>query len=179
MSLLTRALIPFVKATPSWPNYSKGPTPWLPSHWGLGFQQMNLGGHKHSVQSTFQLFCKFALIWKNIKNASWFQFKVDLIGVGVQPGLQDLKVSPVVTCAAKFENDCVCCAESLSCVQLFVTPWTVACQVPLFMGILQVRILEWIAMPFSRGSSQPRDQTQVSCIAGRFFSIWATREWLS
>ena len=35
-------------------------------------------------------------------------------------------------------------------------------------GILQARILEWIAIPFSRGSSQPKDQTQVPCIAGRF-----------
>ena len=39
-------------------------------------------------------------------------------------------------------------------------------------GILQARILEWVAFPFSRGSSQPRDQTQVSCIAGRFFTNW-------
>ena len=37
-------------------------------------------------------------------------------------------------------------------------------------GILQPRILEWVAFPFSRGSSQLRDQTQVSCIAGRFFT---------
>ena len=37
-------------------------------------------------------------------------------------------------------------------------------------GILQARILEWVAFPFSRGSSQPRDRTQVSCIAGRFFT---------
>ena len=43
-------------------------------------------------------------------------------------------------------------------------------------GILQARILEWVAMPSSRSSSQPRDQTQVSCIAGRFFTVWATRE---
>ena len=43
-------------------------------------------------------------------------------------------------------------------------------------GILQTRILEWVAMPFSRGSSQPRGQTQVSCIAGRFFTICAARE---
>ena len=43
-------------------------------------------------------------------------------------------------------------------------------------GILQARILEWVAFPFSRGSSQPRDQTQVSCIAGRFFTSRATRE---
>ena len=43
-------------------------------------------------------------------------------------------------------------------------------------GILQARILEWIAFPFSRGSSQHRDGTQVSCIAGRFFPSWAIRE---
>ena len=39
-----------------------------------------------------------------------------------------------------------------------------------FHGILQARILEWVAMPFSRGSSQPRDQTQVFCIASGFFA---------
>ena len=43
-------------------------------------------------------------------------------------------------------------------------------------GILQARILEWVAFPFSRGSTQPRNQTQVSCIAGGFFTSWATRE---
>ena len=43
-------------------------------------------------------------------------------------------------------------------------------------GILQARILEWVAISFSRGSSQPRDWTQVSCIAGRPFNLWATRE---
>ena len=43
-------------------------------------------------------------------------------------------------------------------------------------GILQARILEWVAFPFSRGSSQPRVRTQVSRIAGGFFTSWATRE---
>ena len=43
-------------------------------------------------------------------------------------------------------------------------------------GIFQRRILEWGAIPFSKGSSWPRDPTQVSCIADRFFTIWATRE---
>jgi len=38
-------------------------------------------------------------------------------------------------------------------------------------GILQTRILEWVAVPFSRGFSRPRDRTQVSCIAGRFFTV--------
>ena len=43
-------------------------------------------------------------------------------------------------------------------------------------GIFQARILEWIVIPISRGSSPPRDRTSVSCIAGRFFTVWATRE---
>ena len=43
-------------------------------------------------------------------------------------------------------------------------------------GIPQARILECVAIPFSRGSSQPRDRTQVSLITGRLFIIWATRE---
>ena len=42
-------------------------------------------------------------------------------------------------------------------------------------GILQARILEWVAIPFSRGCSPLRDQTHVSCIAGRFFTVWASR----
>ena len=50
-------------------------------------------------------------------------------------------------------------------------------------GILQARILEWVAFPFSRGSFQPRDQTQVSHIAGRFFTSWAIKklqtQWIS
>ena len=43
-------------------------------------------------------------------------------------------------------------------------------------GIAQARILEWVSIPFSRGSSQPSDWTQVSCITGRFFTGWAIRE---
>ena len=46
-------------------------------------------------------------------------------------------------------------------------------------GILQARTLEWVAIPSSRGSSWPRDWTQVSCIAGRFFTNWDSREWKS
>ena len=70
----------------------------------------------------------------------------------------------------------LCCAESLSHVLLFATRWTIACQAPLSMGILQARILGQVDMPSSRGSSQPRDRIQVSCITGGFFTISATRE---
>jgi len=52
--------------------------------------------------------------------------------------------------------------KSLSCVQLFF--------------ILQARVLEWVAVPFSQGSFQPKDQTQVSHIVGEFLTSWATRE---
>ena len=76
-----------------------------------------------------------------------------------------------------------CVLSHFSLVQLFVTPWTVTHQAPLSMGILQARILEWVAMPSSRGSSQPRDWTSISSIscigdalAGGFFTTSATWE---
>ena len=68
----------------------------------------------------------------------------------------------------------VLCLVTQLCLTLSNLQGTLACQAPL--SILQARILEWVAMPSSRGSSQPRDQTQVSCIAGRLFTIWATRK---
>ena len=43
-------------------------------------------------------------------------------------------------------------------------------------GILQAKILEWVAIPFSRGSSWLKDLTQVSHIVGRFFTVWATKD---
>ena len=46
-------------------------------------------------------------------------------------------------------------------------------------GIFQARVLEWIAISFSRGSARPRDRTQVSCMVDRRFTIWATREVLA
>ena len=61
------------------------------------------------------------------------------------------------------------CWHPLSHVQCFVTPWTVACQTPLSMEFSrQERILEWVAIPFFRTSSQPRDQTWVSCIVAAY-----------
>ena len=49
----------------------------------------------------------------------------------------------------------------LSHMTLFVMPWTVARQIPLSMEFYQERILEWVAISFSRGSSRPRGRTQV------------------
>ena len=70
----------------------------------------------------------------------------------------------------------LCCAQSLSHVQLFVTPWTVAQQAPLAMGIFQARMLLWVAVPSSSRSSQPWDWTEVPCTADRLFTITDTRD---
>ena len=91
-----------------------------------------------------------------------------------------------------------CVLNHFSCIQLCVTLRTVVHQAPLSMsvwvkvtqlhptlrphglpgssvhGILQARMLQWAAIPISRGSFWPRDQTQVCCIAGRFFMVWAS-----
>ena len=67
-------------------------------------------------------------------------------------------------------------SESVSHSVTYNSLWPMDCSPPgsSVHGILQARILEWVAISFSRGSSQHRDQTWVSCIAGRFFTIWAT-----
>ena len=62
--------------------------------------------------------------------------------------------------------------KSLSRVWLFVTSWTVAS----IHGIFQARVLECVAISFSRGTSRPRDRTRVSRIVGQCFTVWATRE---
>ena len=69
----------------------------------------------------------------------------------------------------------VLCSVARSCLTL-CDP--VGCSPPgsSVPGILQERTLEWVAMPSSRRSSQPRDRTQLSCIAGGFFTNWTTRE---
>ena len=67
--------------------------------------------------------------------------------------------------------------KSLSRVWLLATPWTVGYQALRSLsvcGIFQARVLEWVAISFSRESSQPRDRTWVLRTAGRCFTIWAT-----
>ena len=70
---------------------------------------------------------------------------------------------------------CVCVLVTQSCPTL-CDPVDCSPSGASVHGILQAVILEWVAIPFSRGSSQPRDMTPVSYITGRFFIIWATRE---
>ena len=91
----------------------------------------------------------------------------------------DFDFHPFVTCSVSFMQDDVTVAVCLllSSVQLFTTPST-SPPGSSVRGILQARILEWVAIPFSRGSSWPRDQTQVSYIAGEFFTTWVVKNLL-
>ena len=73
------------------------------------------------------------------------------------------KTAPPPSTPASFS---LMCAQSFSHVRLFATSWTVACQtLPSVHGIFQARILEWVAIPFSGGSSWPRDRTCISCVS--------------
>ena len=80
---------------------------------------------------------------------------------------------PVITC--NFSLVCKLVFVALSCPTLW-DPMDCSLPGSSVHGILQARILQWIAIPFSRGSSRPLGiEPWVSCIAGRFFTIWATR----
>ena len=83
--------------------------------------------------------------------------------VGFKQGHQDTiqQSHPFTALPSYYNHNCVCvlCASSLSRVRLSETPQAVALQAPLSMGIFKARILEWVAMPSSRGSSQPRSPT--------------------
>ena len=83
-----------------------------------------------------------------------------------------LEMGPVVFYPRKSEKKVK--VKSLSHVRLFATPMDCSLPGSSVHGIFQARILEWVATSFSRGSSWPRDQTRVSRIAGRHFTIWAT-----
>ena len=86
--------------------------------------------------------------------------------------------------SASLEPSLCMCVCVCVCVCVWVTQWRPTLFDPMdcsppdssVRGILQARIPEWVAMSFSRGSAWPRDWIQVSCIAGRFFTIRATRE---
>ena len=79
-------------------------------------------------------------------------------------------------CAQKHHWSLMLCVCLVAQVCLTLQPHGLQPTRLFYSGILQARILEWVAMPSSRGSSQPRDQTQVFRIAGRFFTICTTWE---
>ena len=122
-----------------------------------------ISGYTKYLRDLYNSKAKCQIILLN--NGQW-----DWIDIFSKDGIQ------TVIRYVKYWSTSMCCALSLSCIWLFATPWTVAHQASLSMRILQARRLEWVAIPSSRASSKPRDQTQVSHIVGGFFTIWVTRE---
>ena len=98
-------------------------------------------------------------------------FQLNIIGAWWPPGNPFLKDSRGQTSSKEYRYPI--------CMKVKVTQSRLTLCDPVdytVHGILQARILEWVAFPFSRESSQPRNQTLISRIAGRFFTSWATRE---
>ena len=90
--------------------------------------------------------------------------------------VEKLSSTKPVTGAKKVGDCCSkCVLVTQSCLTL-CNPMNYSPLGSSVQGILQARILEWVVIPFSRGASQTRDWTWASCVAGRFFTIWATRE---
>ena len=106
----------------------------------------------------------WAGMWYSIKNGCYVSWVVSIINSG---GAYSFKSWMGYGRSTEYAHE-LWKWKSLSGVWLFATPWTTQ--------ILRARILEWVAFPFSRGSSQHKDWTQVSRIGGRFFTSWATRE---
>ena len=95
-----------------------------------------------------------------------------------ETGIQTIKVENSGEWAINWTNElyiCVCVLSTKSCLTL-CDPMNCSPPGSSVHGISKARILEWVAIPFSRGSFWHRDWTQVSCIAGRFFTNWANRE---
>ena len=121
----------------------------------------------HGLQPT-RLLCPWDCPGKNTGVGSHSLLQGIFPTQGSNPNL--LHCRQIIYCLSHQGNPLSWHKVAQSCPTLW-TPWTYTVN-----GILQARILEWVAIPFSRGSSQPRDWTQVSHIAGRFFTSWATRE---
>ena len=125
-------------------------TLWAPGG-GKQFESKNSLSVSTDISNSLYPFCNFCTAWKES-----VVFPTSLIAQLVKNPLAMQEIDWLI--------------ESQSCLTLCdPMNYTV-------YGILQARIWEWVAFLFSRGSSQPRDRTQVSCIAGRFFTSWATRE---
>ena len=106
-----------------------------------------------------------ALAWRNPSYLAQGSFCLRLHGFSLQVWGPEQRKTRERVVRQGSPGPCACMLSHFSHIQLFVIPWTVAHQAPLSMGILQARILEWVAMPFSRGSSPPRNQTCVSHIS--------------
>ena len=136
-------------------------------------------GQKLRSQLPLGLICSHYETLGSIKNVvKYLKHKKKLPNKGRGNGMNwevgiDIYSTGVCVCVCL----CVCVSVRVHvcvCTQLYPTLCNIInCSLPVFSvhGIFQARIMVWVAISYSRGSSQPKDQTHLSCIAGRFFTI--------
>ena len=116
--------------------------------------------------------CKWWDDWLVTVKVRWKAGMKKWVGTGVSC-TQMTSLQPAMTSSSSAS-----CTSSFPKSEVLVTQSCLTLSPPgsSVHGVFQARVLEWVAVPFSRGSSRPRDWTWVSCIAGKFFTIWAIRE---
>ena len=118
------------------------------------------------TKSFFYYHCSCLLEVENSSGMDFFLLYICLSNSHCQPLASWIFFNPITSLKVLFTQLCLILCNLGDC------RWPSSS----VHGILQARTLEWVAIPFSRGSSQPRDQSQVSCIVDRYFIIWTTRE---
>ena len=108
--------------------------------------------------------CKAAGTTVTLLEPSWLEWELSY--VGPEPALKQVHVIELPESESEVAQSCPTLCDPVDC----------SLSGSSVHGIFQARVLEWIAISFSRGSSGPRNQTRVSHIAGRRFTVWATRE---
>ena len=145
----------------------------------LDCKEWNGRGWELSIRQWFEWPCWQSLVWKTSSKGLWllppWSFLPPTCTVCLWWGKPAVTVMSTQLLYPTLVNNPRRKVKSLSRVQL-CNPMDCSLPGSSVHGIFQAVVLEWIAISFSRGLSQPRDQTQVSRIAGRFFTVWVTRE---
>ena len=146
---------------------------WSIPHWGTSGEKMRgCGGGQSFI---FRKDIRNPLSWKS-HSLRKFPCPSNLITFFISYlAYPNLKIIPTLTLRYACLSDMLKVLVAQLCLTL-CSPMDCSPPGSSVHRILQARILEWVATSPSRGSSQPRDRTPVSCIAGKFFTIWATRE---
>ena len=183
--LSTASVLPHLSFLPAWlPAFSASltlcPTPITYHFLTLFWLVIQTSAEELDLHKGFLLLCPLKLVFINFHPSAWLPSSTSSASEGTTSLIQELTgilsppyslVSIPIRKKEKKESEVAQLCPTLC------NPMDCSLPGSSIHGILQARILEWVAISFSRRSSRPRDQTQVSCIAGRRrFTFWATRE---
>ena len=167
----------------SWVPTTYVPQDWLPWPWRLAGACLNLSALAVAPPLCKLEFYIIVLSWRQCPRADhrpmkqgWKAELKQILSISDHVTSGVSKHQYLGTCPVAKQMKESVCAKSLQSCLILCDPMD--CNPPgsSVHEIVQARILEWVAVPISRGSSWSRDQTWVSCFAGRFFTIWATMD---